>query len=125
MILPAEDRLSASAITASSMMLSLVFGGQVDCMMKMSWPRTLSFISIQISPSLKLSTFALPILVFSFCAIFFERLGFAFPVNSISLLTFFFRLLFALAGLPGFEPGYDGIKSRCLTAWRQPILSAF
>ncbi len=25
-----------------------------------------------------------------------------------------------MAGLPGFEPGYDGIKTRCLTAWRQP-----
>ncbi len=24
-----------------------------------------------------------------------------------------------MAGLPGFEPGYDGIKTRCLTAWRQ------
>ena len=23
-----------------------------------------------------------------------------------------------MAGLPGFEPGNDGIKTRCLTAWR-------
>ncbi len=23
-----------------------------------------------------------------------------------------------MAGLPGFEPGNGGIKSRCLTAWR-------
>ena len=28
----------------------------------------------------------------------------------------------ALAGAPGFEPGYDGIKIRCLTTWRRPIL---
>ncbi len=26
-----------------------------------------------------------------------------------------------LAGLAGFEPAHDGIKTRCLTAWRQPI----
>ena|GEM_PF-3284230 len=26
-----------------------------------------------------------------------------------------------LAGLPGFEPGHDGVKVRCLTAWLQPI----
>lgn len=25
-----------------------------------------------------------------------------------------------LAGLAGFEPAHDGIKTRCLTAWRQP-----
>lgn len=25
-----------------------------------------------------------------------------------------------LAGLAGFEPAYDGIKTRCLAAWRQP-----
>ena len=25
-----------------------------------------------------------------------------------------------MAGVPGFEPGYDGIKTRCLTAWRYP-----
>lgn len=27
----------------------------------------------------------------------------------------------ALAGVPGFEPGNAGIKTRCLTAWRHPI----
>lgn len=26
-----------------------------------------------------------------------------------------------MAGLAGFEPAHDGIKTRCLTAWRQPI----
>ena len=25
-----------------------------------------------------------------------------------------------MAGLAGFEPAHDGIKTRCLTAWRQP-----
>ncbi len=25
-----------------------------------------------------------------------------------------------MAGVPGFEPGDDGIKTRCLTAWRYP-----
>ena len=24
------------------------------------------------------------------------------------------------AGVPGFEPGHDGIKTRCLTAWLYP-----
>ena len=26
-----------------------------------------------------------------------------------------------MAGVPGFEPGHDGIKTRCLTAWLYPI----
>ena len=25
-----------------------------------------------------------------------------------------------MAGVPGFEPGHDGIKTRCLTAWLYP-----
>ena len=25
-----------------------------------------------------------------------------------------------MAGVPGFEPGYAGIKNQCLTAWRYP-----
>ena len=25
-----------------------------------------------------------------------------------------------MAGVPGFEPGHDGIKIRCLTAWLYP-----
>ena len=25
-----------------------------------------------------------------------------------------------MAGVPGFEPGSDGIKTRCLTAWLYP-----
>lgn len=25
-----------------------------------------------------------------------------------------------MAGLAGFEPAHDGIKTRCLTTWRQP-----
>ncbi len=30
------------------------------------------------------------------------------------------QLRFKVAGIPGFEPGNGGIKSRCLTAWRYP-----
>ena len=26
-----------------------------------------------------------------------------------------------MVGLEGFEPSHDGVKVRCLTAWRQPI----
>jgi hypothetical protein len=29
-----------------------------------------------------------------------------------------------MAGLLGFEPRYDGIKTRCLTAWRQPSVDS-
>src|SRR5215207_7503411 len=29
-----------------------------------------------------------------------------------------------LAGAPGFEPGYGGIKIRCLTAWLRPSEAA-
>ncbi len=25
-----------------------------------------------------------------------------------------------MAGVAGFEPAHDGIKTRCLTAWRHP-----
>ena len=25
-----------------------------------------------------------------------------------------------MAGMAGFEPAHDGIKTRCLTAWRHP-----
>ena len=31
------------------------------------------------------------------------------------------ELLPQKAGVPGFEPGHDGIKTRCLTAWLYPI----
>ena len=27
-----------------------------------------------------------------------------------------------MAGVAGFEPAHDGIKTRCLTAWRHPII---
>ncbi len=29
------------------------------------------------------------------------------------------QIIDIMAGLLGFEPRYDGIKTRCLTAWRQ------
>ena len=28
-----------------------------------------------------------------------------------------------MAGVPGFEPGHDGIKIRCLTAWLYPNMA--
>ena len=30
------------------------------------------------------------------------------------------KLYIMMAGVPGFEPGYGGIRIRCLTAWRHP-----
>ncbi len=30
------------------------------------------------------------------------------------------RKIKKMAGVPGFEPGHDGIKIRCLTAWLYP-----
>ena len=30
------------------------------------------------------------------------------------------KLLYALARVAGFEPAHDGIRIRCLTAWRYP-----
>ncbi len=57
----AEERLMASTMTSSSIRLSLV-GAQVGCTMKTSLPRTFSMISTMISPSLNMSTTALPTL---------------------------------------------------------------
>ena len=36
------------------------------------------------------------------------------------LVKILFDHVWLMAGLAGFEPAYDGIKTRCLTAWRQP-----
>ncbi len=33
------------------------------------------------------------------------------------------QIIYVMAGLLGFEPRYDGIKTRCLTAWRQTCSS--
>ena len=53
--------------------------------------------------------------------------GFALPVNTAivdwSTRSPYRRALRAahhLAGVEGFEPSYDGIKTRCLTTWRHP-----
>ncbi len=32
------------------------------------------------------------------------------------------ELIYLLAGTEGFEPTNDGIKTRCLTTWRRPIV---
>ena len=33
-------------------------------------------------------------------------------------------ILSGLAGMAGFEPAADGVKGRCLTAWRHPCIAA-
>ena len=50
------------------------------------------------------------------------------PLGHIVLLFVFYRISFVdcncflldLAGAVGIEPTHDGIKTRCLTAWRRP-----
>ena len=59
MILLAEDRLNASIMISSSTRLSFT-GAQVDWITKTSFDRTFSWISIWISPSLKVVTLAPP-----------------------------------------------------------------
>src|SRR5882724_13326969 len=81
---PALARLRASAITSNSMRLSLV-GGQVDCTMKTSRPRTFSINSIATSPSLNLLTWALPSDNCRREAILCASCGLAFPANTIIL----------------------------------------
>ena len=41
------------------------------------------------------------------------------PEDSTVCLLIIFLLL---AGVAGFEPTHDGIKTRCLTAWLHPII---
>src|SRR6185312_10735719 len=81
---PALARRRASAITSNSMRLSLV-GGQVDCTMKTSRPRTFSINSIATSPSLNLLTWALPSGRVRRAAILCTSCGLAFPANTIIL----------------------------------------
>jgi hypothetical protein len=45
-------------------------------------------------------------------------------LHIIKLLSFYFILrLFFNIGVLGFEPRNNGVKVRCLTAWRYPILN--
>src|SRR5580658_7688871 len=48
--------------------------------------------------------------------------GFALPVNSASSDDSIgsYHSCCVVAGVEGFEPSYDGIKTRCLTTWRHP-----
>src|SRR5690606_8185502 len=66
--------------------LSLV-GEQVGWMMKTSWPRTFSFSSTLISPSLNLRTSARPSGTPSHLATLLARPGLALPVKTIRLLA--------------------------------------
>lgn len=33
------------------------------------------------------------------------------------------HMIFDMAGVEGIEPSHDGIKARCLTAWRYPCIT--
>src|SRR5580765_3934951 len=129
----ADARRAASTITSSSIRLSLA-GGQVDCTMKTSRPRTFSISSILISPSLKRPTYARPSGICRLRAMSCDNAGVALPANSASVSLVLIRLCAArplppastceLAGVEGFEPPNGGIKTRCLTTWRHPSTCA-
>jgi hypothetical protein len=67
-----------------------------------------------------LQTCALPL---GYAAIFMERkTRFELATPTLARWCSTTELLphFKMAGVPGFEPGHDGIKIRCLTAWLYP-----
>src|SRR3954470_5852666 len=78
----ADERLSASTITSSSIRLSFV-GAQVDCSTNTSLPRTFSSSSTITSPSENLPTMARPMDRFRCFATSCARRGLALPVNTI------------------------------------------
>src|SRR5262249_52971892 len=129
----ADARRAASTITSSSIRLSFA-GGQVDCTMKTSRPRTFSISSILISPSLKRPTDARPSGICRLRSMSCDNAGVALPANSASVSLVLIRVCAArplppastceLAGVEGFEPPNGGIKTRCLTTWRHPSASA-
>ncbi len=43
-------------------------------------------------------------------------------LNCEKYIEIFFLCKDDLAGVPGFEPGHGGIKTRCLTAWLYPTI---
>ena len=59
---------------------------------------------------------------------FFASWGFAFPEKIAIVagstasphLMVVIRLALGMAGVAGFEPAHDGIKTRCLTTWLHP-----
>ena len=66
------------------------------------------------------------ILIFFATARTLHRLGALCDQSSALCLLVFkrFKQVHRLAGAPGFEPGYAGIKTLCLTAWRRPNAEA-
>ena len=85
-------------------------------------------ISTWISPSLNRPTMARPSGCIRCRAMSCASTGFALPVNT-AIVDWSTRLSLVpspsgagdhLAGVEGFEPSYDGIKTRCLTTWRHP-----
>src|SRR5580704_3048191 len=80
----AEARRAASTITRSSIRLSFA-GGQVDCTMKTSRPRTFSMSSMLHSPSLKRPTNARPSGICRLRAMSCDNAGLALPANSASV----------------------------------------
>src|ERR1700719_821700 len=80
----AEARRQASTITSSSIRLSFA-GGQVDCTMSTSRPRTFSISSTLTSPSLKRPTNARPSCVCRLRAMSCASTGLALPANSASV----------------------------------------
>src|SRR5690606_10640747 len=102
----ADERCSASAISSSSIRLSLV-GEQVGWMMKMSWPRTFAFSSKYTSPSLNFETSARPRGTPRCLQTFWASSGFALPLNTIKLGMPFFLPAVAWTNLHG-EFGWGG-----------------
>ncbi len=121
----ADARWHASAMIKSSMRFSFT-GGHVGCTMKTSRPRTFSMISTLISPSLKRpdrDAAERQAQVITRCRA--RARGERCRRKSSSRWGPTARLLSAvvsLAGAVGIEPTYDGIKTRCLTAWLRPSL---
>src|SRR6516225_1605542 len=125
----ADARRAASTMTNSSISVSFA-GGQVDCTMKTSRPRTFSISSTFISPSLKRPTYARPSGICRLRAMSCDNAGVALPANSASVSLVLISLCAVrslptasaceLAGVEGFEPPNGGIKTRCLTTWRHP-----
>src|SRR5690606_24136293 len=51
---------------------------------------------------------------------FKQQVNQEFHLTFRKLITNFKSAEIKMAGVPGFEPGHDGIKPRCLTAWLYP-----
>src|SRR6056297_1497301 len=109
----ADARRSASVISMSSMMWSLV-GSEVGWITNTSRPRTFSRSSTADSPSEKCATDACPSWLSRLSATRSANGRFALPVKTIKERVSDIGLAGYLAGPAGFEPANAGIKIRCL-----------